>query len=113
MKPQRVQQRSKIAKGSQRAPRGTDAQRGAGDPIQHPAWHDRAGAIWHVANRDQLAATMLGVEDRHALPDERVPGVVNLARVTDTGRMKRALSNGGKSCSGREARRGNALSNGC
>jgi hypothetical protein len=40
----------------------------------------------------ELPATVVRVDDRDALPDERVPGVVNLASVTDTGRMKRSLS---------------------
>lgn len=91
MKPQSVKERSKIAEGRERAPWGTDAQRGAGDPVEHPDRNDRSRAIWHLADRHQLAATVLGVEDGHALPDERVPGVVNLASVTDTGRMKRSL----------------------
>jgi len=92
MKPHSVKERSKIGEGRERAPWGTDAQRGAGDPVEHPDRNDRSRAIWHRADRHQLAATVLGVEDGHALPDERVPGVVNLASVTDTGRMKRSLS---------------------
>jgi hypothetical protein len=91
MKPQSVKERSKIAEGRERAPRGTDAQRRAGHPVKHPDRNDRSRAIWHLADRHQLAAAVLGVEDGHALPDVRVPGVVNLASVTDTGRMKRSL----------------------
>jgi hypothetical protein len=91
MKPQSVKERSKIAEGRERAPRGTDAQRRAGHPVKHPDRNDRSRAIWHLADRHQLAATVLGVENGHTLPDERVPGVVNLASVTDTGRMKRSL----------------------
>jgi hypothetical protein len=71
MKPQSVKERSKIAEGRERAPWGTDAQRGAGDPVEHPDRNDRSRAIWHLADRHQLAATVLGVEDGHALPDER------------------------------------------
>jgi hypothetical protein len=37
---------------------------------------------------------MLGVEDGHALPDQRVPCIVNLTGITDTGRMNGSLSNG-------------------
>jgi hypothetical protein len=98
MKPQRrIKKRSKIGEGRERAPWGADAQCRAGDPVEHPDRNDRSRAVWHLANRHQLAATVLGVEDGHALPDERVPGVVNLTRVTDPGRMRRALSSIGQS----------------
>jgi hypothetical protein len=110
MKPQRVKERSKIAEGRERTPWGTDAQRGAGDPVEHPGRNDRSRAVWHLADRHQLAATVLGVEDGHPLPDERVPGVVNLARVTDTGRMKRSLCSGARSCLAIGAQRANSPS---
>jgi hypothetical protein len=40
--------------------------------------------------------------DGHPLPDERVPGVVNLASLTDTGRMKRSLSSAGRIITARD-----------
>ena len=59
MKPQSVKERSKIAEGRERTPWGADAQRGAGYPVEHPDRNDRSRAIWYLADRHQLAATML------------------------------------------------------
>src|SRR5207244_3096781 len=69
-------------------------QRRAGDPVKHPGWNDRAGAVWHLANSHELAATMFGIVDAYAAPDKRVPGIVNLAGVTDAGRMNGSSCNG-------------------
>ncbi len=111
MKPQAVKKRTKIAEGSHRAPWRSHAQRGAGDSVEHPDGHDRSRAVRHLADRHQLAATVVGVEDRHALPEQRVPSVMDLASVTVTGRMKRALCNGARLCSARGVNRVNARSN--
>lgn len=92
MKSQRVKQRSKIAKSRERAPWRTGAQRGAGGPVEHPHRHHRSRAVWHLADRHPLTATVVRVHDGDALPDQRMPGVMNFATVTDTGRMKRSLS---------------------
>jgi hypothetical protein len=113
MKPQAVKKRPKIAQGGDRAAWRSDAQRGAGHSVEHPDRHDRSRAIGHLTDRHPLATTVLGVEDGHPLSEQRVPGVVNLAGVTDPGRMKRSLFNGGRSCSGREAIKVNAPSNVC
>lgn len=58
----------------------------------------------------QLAATVLGVENRHALPDQQVPRMVNLAAINDTGRMNGSPFNGGRSCLGLEVWRANSRS---
>jgi hypothetical protein len=113
MKSQSVKQRSKIAESRERAPWRTGAQRGAGGPVEHPDRNNRSGAVWHLADRHQLTAAMVRVDDGDALPDKRMPGVVNCASVTDTGRMKWALCNGGRLCSGRAASRVNARSSVC
>jgi hypothetical protein len=91
MKTQRVKQRSKISESGERAPGNTDAQRRTGHPVEHPDGNNRSRAIRRLADRHQLTAAMLGIDDGHALPNEWVPGVVNLAGVTDPGRMRRAL----------------------
>jgi hypothetical protein len=100
MKSQSVKQRAKIAESRERAPWRTGAQRGAGDPVEHPHRNNRSGAVWHLADRDQLTTTVVRVDDGNALPDKRMPGVVNFACVTDTGRMKRLLSSRAKSVAG-------------
>jgi hypothetical protein len=92
MKSQSVKPRSKIAESRERAPWRTGAQRGAGGPVEHPHRNNRSGAVWHLADRHQLTATVVRVDDRDALPEKWMPGVVNFASVTDTGRMKRSLS---------------------
>lgn len=111
MKTQTVKERPKIAEGSDRAPRRSHAQHGARDSIEHPDGHDRSRAVRQLADRHQLAATVLSVDDGHALPELRVPGIVDLASVTDTGRMKRTFSNGARLCLARVATRANERSN--
>jgi hypothetical protein len=91
MKSQSVKQRSKIAESRERAPWRTGAQRGAGGPVEHPHRNNRSRAVWHLADRHQLTATVVRVDDGDALPDKRMPAIVNFASVTDTGRMKRSL----------------------
>jgi hypothetical protein len=92
MKAQRIKQCAKIAEGGQRGAGRADAEGGAGDPIEHPDRHDGARVVRHLTDGHELSAPVLHVENRHSLPREWVPRVVNLARVTDAGRMKRALS---------------------
>lgn len=92
MKTQGVKKRSKIAEGRDRTPWRPDAQRGAGCSVEHPDRDDRSRAVWHLTDRHELAATAVRVDDGDALPDTRMPGVVNFASVTDTSRMKRSLS---------------------
>ena len=108
-----IKESARIAEGSDRAPWGSRAQRGTGGSVEHPDGHDRSRAVWHFADRDQLTATVIGIDDRHAPPEERVPRVMDLSGITDTGRMKRALFNGARSCSARGANRANAPSNVC
>jgi hypothetical protein len=111
MKPQDGQQTSELTERSERAAGRPTAQRGAGNPVQHPRWDDRTRTIWHLADGHALATTLLGVQNGDPLPRERVPGVVDLAGVTDTGRMNGSLCNGERSCWARGANKASAPSN--
>lgn len=69
MKSQSVKQRSKITESFERAPWRAGAQRGACGPVEHPHRNNRSGAVWHLADRHQLTATVVRVDDGDALPD--------------------------------------------
>jgi hypothetical protein len=87
MKPQGVKQTSEPAQSRERAAWRASAQRSAGNPVKHPHRYDRSRTIWHLADGHALAATLLGVEDGDLLPREWVPRIVDLAGLTDAGRM--------------------------
>ena len=91
IKPQSVQQAPQVTQGGEGTPLRPGRERRAGDSVKHPRRDDRAGAVGHSANGHALATTLLDVVDGHAAPDERVPTIVNLASVTDAGRMNGAL----------------------
>jgi hypothetical protein len=92
MRPQSVNEPSELAESRKRAAWRASAQRGAGNPVKHPSRDHRIRTIWHRADRHELAATLLGVDDGDLLPREWMPRIVDLAAVTDTGRINGSSS---------------------
>jgi hypothetical protein len=100
MNPEGIKQTSELAQSRERAAWRASAQRSAGNPVKHPHRYHRSRTIWHFADGHALAATLLSVEDGDLLPREWVPWIVDLAGLTDAGRMNGSSSSGGRSCLG-------------
>ena len=59
--------------------------------LGHPRWDDGARSVGRRADEHDLAPAQLAVHDRELLPVVRVPTVVDLDGLPDTGRMERDL----------------------
>ncbi len=91
IRPQFREQEAEAKQRPQRDARRAELHRGTERLVEHPHGDVGAGAVRHGADSDDAVVACLAVVNRKTLAEGGVPAVADLARLDDTGRMKRVL----------------------